>query len=71
MIRKKISQPAVAPPGPGGQNGKIGVLSQVSVSVFSQVPGINPDFGIAGIHGADGWEVEEKTPLNSNSETPR
>ena len=31
VIRKKISQPAVAPPGPGGQNGKIGVLSQVSV----------------------------------------
>ena len=70
MIRKKISQPAVAPPGPGGQNGKmIVVLSQLSA--FSQVPGINPDFGIAGIHGADGWEVEEKTPLNSNSETPR
>ena len=42
-----------------------------SPSAFSQVPGMNPDFGIAGIHGADGWEVEEKSPLNSNSETPR
>merc|ERR1719225_1784588 len=31
VIRKKISRPAVAPPGAGGQN----------------VPGINPDFGIA------------------------